>query len=66
MISFTLNGELRTTAATSVSLLVKELALPPETLLIEHNGTALHRSEWPATPLRDGDRIELLRVAAGG
>ncbi len=40
--------------------------LPLETLLVEHNGLALHRSEWAERVLQPGDRLELLRVAAGG
>lgn len=66
MISIFLNGAPRDVTATTVTLLVAELSQPPETLLVEHNGLALHRSEWPSTMLGDGDRIEILRVAAGG
>ncbi|MDD5199789.1 MAG: sulfur carrier protein ThiS [Terrimicrobiaceae bacterium] len=53
-------------ASRTVAELVAELKLPAPTLLIEHNGTALHRSDWPAAALVEGDRIELLRVVAGG
>jgi thiamine biosynthesis protein ThiS len=62
-----INGEERLlpTLAT-VSDLVKHLALPAATLLIEHNGIALRRAEWEGALLRDGDGIELLRIAAGG
>jgi sulfur carrier protein len=61
------NGEPREIArARTVAELVNELALPAPTLLIEHNGTALRRAEWPATPVAANDRIELLRVVAGG
>ena len=61
------NGEIRTLHRShTVADFVSELELPAPTLLIEHNGTALHRSEWPTTPLAEGDRIELLRVVAGG
>lgn len=66
MKTLTVNGEPHQSAATTVTDLVAELPLPAETLLVEHNGLALHRSEWPKTPLQSGDRIELLRVAAGG
>jgi len=63
----TVNGEARMLhRSRTVADFVNELELPAPTLLIEHNGTALHRSEWPATPLAEGDRIELLRVVAGG
>lgn len=65
--TITLNGEPRNLArSATVADMVAELDLPAPTLLIEHNGSALHRSEWPGTPLTDGDRIELLRVVAGG
>lgn len=46
--------------------LVAALVLEPSMVLVEHNGLALHRSEWAAATLADGDRIEILQVAAGG
>lgn len=60
------NGERRETAATSLPAFVTELGLAPETLLIEYNGTALHRSEWATIVLSPGDRLEILKVSAGG
>lgn len=62
-----LNGE-KTDArgAETVAELVGRFELSPEAILIEHNGIALHRHEWPQKPLTDGDRIEIIRVAAGG
>jgi thiamine biosynthesis protein ThiS len=35
-------------------------------ILVEHNGTALRRTEWASAALSDGDCIEILQVAAGG
>jgi thiamine biosynthesis protein ThiS len=62
-----LNGEPRcVVAAATISALVQELNLIPATLLVEHNGLALHREEWNARALREGDKIELIRVVAGG
>ncbi len=60
------NGERRDTTAADVASLVETLRLPPQTLLVEHNGTALLRDEWAATSLRAGDRLELVRFVAGG
>jgi sulfur carrier protein len=40
--------------------------LPPQSILVEHNGLALHRHEWPEHILAEGDRIEFIRVVAGG
>lgn len=61
------NGDERTlTQAATVGEAVDELGLPAPTVLVEHNGTALRRSEWAETPVNTGDRLEILRVAAGG
>jgi sulfur carrier protein len=61
------NGEPRSViGAQNVAELVSELQLVPATLMIEHNGTALHRGDWNSHQLNDGDRIELVRVVAGG
>jgi sulfur carrier protein len=46
--------------------LIREHRLAPETTLVELNGTALRRREWTLHPLHEGDRVEILRVAAGG
>jgi thiamine biosynthesis protein ThiS len=62
-----LNGEPRSVVeSTTISALVCELNLIPATLLIEHNGLALHREEWNSRALRDGDKVEFIRVVAGG
>jgi thiamine biosynthesis protein ThiS len=61
-----LNGERQKVEAKNIRDLVNELGLTPETTLIEHNGTALLRSDWAHTSLTDNDQLEVLRVAAGG
>jgi thiamine biosynthesis protein ThiS len=61
-----LNGDERTVEATTVEALIAELGLPLSAALVEHNGTALLRSEWAKTNLRDGDRLEIIRMVAGG
>ncbi|HEY1582077.1 MAG TPA: sulfur carrier protein ThiS [Chthoniobacterales bacterium] len=50
----------------SVQELLQRHRLSPETMLVELNGSALHRREWAAQKLRPNDRLEILRVAAGG
>jgi sulfur carrier protein len=64
--TITMNGEPHETGARTVSELVEQLGIPAPTLLVEHNGTALRRDEWSASNLAEGDRIELMRIAAGG
>ena len=62
-----LNGESADAhEAKTVEQLIERLGLPAQTVLIEHNGVALHRREWPDCSLSEGDRIEILRVVAGG
>ena len=50
----------------TVAELIDRHGLSPETTLVERNGVALNRREWPFEKLQDGDRIEILQVAAGG
>ena len=42
------------------------IGLQPNTVLIEHNLIALHQREWAERKLAEGDRIEFVRVVAGG
>lgn len=52
--------------AETIAQLVERYQLSPQTILIEHNGLALHRHEWPQRPLTEGDQVELIRVVSGG
>jgi sulfur carrier protein len=61
-----LNGKDREVNATRVETLVAELGLPLAAALVEHNGTALLRSEWAGRNLQEGDRLEIIRMVAGG
>ena len=61
-----LNGQEREVQATQVEALVAELGLPLAAALVEHNGTALLRSEWAKATLHEGDRLEIIRMVAGG
>jgi thiamine biosynthesis protein ThiS len=63
----TLNGEtVDCGEARTISELIKRFELPPQSILVEHNGRALHRRDWSHQVLGEADRIELVRVAAGG
>ncbi len=61
-----LNGTEREVTASNAEELVAELGLPLAAALVEHNGVALLRSEWTKTKLRAGDRLEIIRMVAGG
>jgi sulfur carrier protein len=51
---------------TTVAELAQHYSLQPNTVLIEHNAVALRRREWPERKLSEGDRVEFVRVVAGG
>ena len=62
-----LNGESADAPdAKTIAELIDFYQLPPQSILVEHNGLALHRHEWPQRPIAEGDRIEFIRVVAGG
>lgn len=51
---------------TSIMDLVGSLKVNPRAVLVEINGTALFREEWDSRELEHGDRLEIIRVVAGG
>ena len=51
---------------TDLPALLESLGLRVGSVVVEHNGTALLRSELPCVQLQDGDRLELVRAVAGG
>lgn len=62
-----LNGEcVDCEGAKSVAELLLQRRQSTGNTLVEHNGVALRPGEWPNQKLADGDRLEILQVAAGG
>ena len=62
-----LNGEsVDSREAQTIAELVERYELPQQSILVEQNGLALHRREWPKRALAEGDHIEFIRVVAGG
>jgi len=62
-----LNGEtVDTHEAKTIAELVERYQLPPQSILVEHNGLALQRHEWSERSIAEGDRVEFIRVVAGG
>lgn len=61
------NGErIEIDGLTTVSALAEHYELQPNSVLIEHNQIALRQREWSERRLVEGDRIEFVRVVAGG
>jgi thiamine biosynthesis protein ThiS len=46
--------------------MVRLLELPRERIAIELNQAVIRRAEWPATKLREGDKIEIVHFVGGG
>ncbi|MFM2082342.1 MAG: hypothetical protein RL380_1033 [Verrucomicrobiota bacterium] len=40
--------------------------LLPRSVVVEHNGEAVAPSEFAHRPLRAGDRLEIVKIVAGG
>jgi thiamine biosynthesis protein ThiS len=40
--------------------------LPPRSVVVEHNGEAVAPSEFSQRQLQPGDRLEIVKIVAGG
>ena len=40
--------------------------LPPRSVVVEHNGEAVAPSEFSSRQLQAGDRLEIVKIVAGG
>jgi sulfur carrier protein len=66
-VTISLNGEtVDIREAETIAELIQRYQLPPQSILVEHNGFAVHRHDWAERSLAEGDRIEFIRVVAGG
>ncbi len=63
----TVNGETREFAAgLTLAALVEQLGMRADRLAIELNREIIPRDRWPATPLSQGDRLEIVHFVGGG
>ena len=64
----TINGNLRSfdAATFTVAELVQHLELVGKRLAIERNGEIVPRSQFEATALADGDKLEIVGAVGGG
>lgn len=67
MITITANDETRSIAPeTPLVTFLADNGLSADIVLVEYNGTALTRAETKVQTLKDGDRLEIVRIVAGG
>ncbi len=50
----------------SVAAFLQAQQFLPRSVVVEHNGEAVAPSEFAARQLADGDRLEIVRIVAGG
>ena len=61
------NGErIATTVPCSIEQFLSDRQMPPRSVVVEHNGEAVAPSEFATREIRDGDRLEIVRIVAGG
>jgi thiamine biosynthesis protein ThiS len=66
-LSIFVNGQARQVSGRqTLGELAASFGLDPKRLLVELNGQTLLRDEWPARALQHGDRVEFIKVVAGG
>jgi thiamine biosynthesis protein ThiS len=65
-----INGQPRTfpdlTAGATLQDLLTALALQPDRIAVEHNGSIVSRPAWPSTPVTNGDKFEIVHFVGGG
>ncbi|MBT2479095.1 sulfur carrier protein ThiS [Streptomyces sp. ISL-94] len=66
-VSVSVNGEPREVAAgTTLDAVVATLTTAPSGVAAALNETVVPRRQWPATPVGEGDRVEILTAVQGG
>ncbi|GGV61885.1 thiamine biosynthesis protein ThiS [Streptomyces thermoviolaceus subsp. thermoviolaceus] len=66
-VTVSVNGEPRQVApGTSLDAVVRSLTAAPSGVAAALNETVVPRARWASTPLRDGDRVEVLTAVQGG
>jgi sulfur carrier protein len=61
------NGqETETELPSTIEQFIQAQGLPPRSVVVEHNGQAVAPSEFARRGLSAGDRLEIVRIVAGG
>jgi len=64
--NLTINGDPQSSSAETLAALVDQLGMKPDRVAIELNREIVPRDRWLETPLRDGDRLEIVHFVGGG
>jgi sulfur carrier protein len=62
-----INGEQRDfPGGLTVATLLEHLGMKPDRVAVELNLEIISRAHWQATPLKDGDNLEIVHFVGGG
>jgi len=62
-----INGEQRDLAdGLTLTALIEHLGMKPDRVAVELNLEIVPRTQWQATPLKDGDKLEVVHFVGGG
>ena len=64
--TLTINGEPRSTDAPTLAALIESLGMKADRVAVELNLEIVPRAQWPATSLREGDKLEIVHFVGGG
>jgi thiamine biosynthesis protein ThiS len=66
-VKLTINGkEKEVHSSTTVTELVKELAVTAPNIAVALNCQVIPKSQYPSTPVKEGDQIEIVHAVGGG
>jgi thiamine biosynthesis protein ThiS len=61
------NGEEHSfSGASTLAALIEQLGMRADRVAVELNREIVARERWPATELREGDRLEIVHFVGGG
>jgi sulfur carrier protein len=67
VISLQVNGKnVELEAPTPLLEYLEKLGVNPRAVAVEHNGEILERAAYAGVTLREGDRVEIVRMVGGG
>jgi len=66
-VTVTINGQPKQIADLhSLSRLIESLGMKADRVAVELNREVVPRSQWETTPIKDGDRLEIVHFVGGG
>jgi sulfur carrier protein len=67
MITLQVNGkQVELEAPIPLVLYLEKLGVNPRAVAVEHNGEIIQRAQFASAMLKEGDRVEIVRMVGGG